>query len=429
MIKFPKEIKRILSALQANHFEAYTVGPCVRDSIGGLSPYAWDVATNAGIEDLKRIFPDSEVLSEKYATIRMEYIEEVEVDDLISEEGYIIDVYRYRNADGSLADNIDDDLKRRFFSCDAIGDSGIRMADPVGGLDDLNKKLLKTTVDAGEMFRKDPLKIMDALELVSKLGMDFSKDLYEAVVENYRELANVDMKELGEKFYEMMSGANTGKALSMIVNTGILNIILDDSSVAHLTSREKSDITLLCQNIDKTQKVPERRLGLFYSVLSKGKALPSIEKFQFEDDLNQKLIDAVKDMPTLYFAVTPEALKRFMYSHGMERFEYMLNLEKASRIVFDLDIELKIRSKLYTLDKIRTSGDPVFIEDLCIDYNDIIEAGITKDKEQAEKLAVYVLEHCINRPQDHNREKCLKLAKLYKRDPLSRATRKMQWMR
>lgn len=38
---------------------------------------------------------------------------------------------------------------------------------------------------------------------------------------------------------------------------------------------------VLAENIDKTYQVPERRLGLFYTCVSRKKAAPSIDKLKF----------------------------------------------------------------------------------------------------------------------------------------------------
>ena len=63
MIKIPKEVKRIMKTLEDRQFKAYAAGECVRDSLAGLKPYDWDVATSAGLADLKELFPDAKSVS------------------------------------------------------------------------------------------------------------------------------------------------------------------------------------------------------------------------------------------------------------------------------------------------------------------------------------------------------------------------------
>ena len=80
LVKLPKEVGKVMTRLQEAGFEAYVVGECVRDSILGRKPFGWDVTTNATLEDLKTVFPEAEVFSEKFGVIRLEYIEEAKID-------------------------------------------------------------------------------------------------------------------------------------------------------------------------------------------------------------------------------------------------------------------------------------------------------------------------------------------------------------
>ena len=57
LVRLPKEVGKVMTRLQEAGFEAYVVGECVRDSILGRKPFGWDVTTNAGLEDLKAVFP------------------------------------------------------------------------------------------------------------------------------------------------------------------------------------------------------------------------------------------------------------------------------------------------------------------------------------------------------------------------------------
>ena len=55
-IKIPKDVKKILDTLYQNGYEAFIVGGCVRDSILGIEPNDWDIATSAKPDDIIRVF-------------------------------------------------------------------------------------------------------------------------------------------------------------------------------------------------------------------------------------------------------------------------------------------------------------------------------------------------------------------------------------
>ena len=97
LVKLPKEVRKIMTELQNAGFEVYIEGECIRESVMGRSPYGWGLITDAGIDQMKELFPEAMVLSEKYQILRFEYIEEMPGKDGETEEsGIIIDLGRYR---------------------------------------------------------------------------------------------------------------------------------------------------------------------------------------------------------------------------------------------------------------------------------------------------------------------------------------------
>ena len=65
-IKLPQKVKDILDVIEANGYEAYVVGGCVRDSILGREPGDWDITTSARPEEIKALFGGiAEVLADK----------------------------------------------------------------------------------------------------------------------------------------------------------------------------------------------------------------------------------------------------------------------------------------------------------------------------------------------------------------------------
>jgi len=440
MIKFPKEVKAIIETLEKANFKAFVTGEAAGDSLAGLKPYGWDVSTSAGLEDLKRLFPEAEVVSEKFSVVRLEFLEVVTDDNGEDvETGTIVDISTFRKgsafADGKktgdveFAETIEEDLARRDFTMYAIADCGHQVVDPYDGFGDIKKKLVKTVGVPAETFAEDPARMLKAIRIAAELDFDLAQNVYEAISSNYKLLEKVSVERFRNEFVRILAAAHAGKGLNMILDTGIINLILGEDVVAGLSKREKSDLVTLSQNIDRSKQVPERRLGLFYTVMDKKKALPSIEKFNFDEKTHQYLVDAVHDMPKLYFAQTKELLKKFIYKHGMDRYNYLANLEKAQRIVFDYDSDTKIKSKMYLLEEIHGLREPIFIDDLTVDANDLIEVGICDTVEEGEKLLGLVVERLHIFPLKNKRDEILKLAKKYKSNKLAVATRGIRWMR
>ena len=420
MIKLPKDVKDVLAKLSKEGFRAYCVGGCVRDSLCGLKPSDWDIATNARYDDLKRLFPEFKTLSEKYSVVRNVFVVGNEPD----EEELTIDIATFRQ-DGvysdarkpdtvTFVDTLEEDLPRRDFTINALGDNGFEFIDTFGGRDDIKNKIIKTIGNPSERFKEDPVRMLRAIRLASELDFDLSKDVFDAIKANYMDLTKISLDRFRSEFIKIMGASNAGRGLNIIIDTGILNLILSGNDARHLTRREKQDLMLICKNAKDTKPVAERRLGLIYSILSPRKAKASIKKMQYDPELTQHLLDATNLMPKFFYCVNEKALKKFIFKYGEERFNYCFNLEKAQRIAFEVDIRMKLEAKVHFLNEINEQRQVVFPEDLRIDENDLIENGIVKDMKSAQLIILWLTEVCHNKNQWNDRAKLLEKAKTYK---------------
>ena len=323
---------------------------------------------------------------------------------------------------------VEEDLARRDFTINAIAESQDSLMDPYDGRADIKNKLIRTVGDAGVRFREDPLRMIKALRLAAELDFDLHKSVYDAIVSGHTMLSDVNPSKIRDEFTGMLSAPAAGKGLSMLLGTGMIADIIGQDAVDRLTKREMQDLTTLSQNIDKTQPVEDRRLGLFFACMDKKKVRPAIDRLNFNEVTHQHLVDAVNDLPKLYFTNNKPALKKFIYQRSMERYEFLLSMEKAQRIVFSYDSETKIRSKIFMLDEIHKFGEPIFPEDLKIDANDLIEAGIC-DRDKAQKILNMLTEEIHTHPKKNTREQLLKLAKVYSKNKVAAALRGIHWTR
>ena len=80
------------------------------------------------------------------------------------------------------------------------------------------------------------------------------------------------------------------------------------------------------------------------------------------------------------------------------------------------------------LDEIKAYKEPIFTEDMVIDGNDLLEAGICNE-EQVEKLLAMMVEELHVHPKLNTRKDLLKLAKKYKNNKMAAMTRGIHWLR
>jgi adenine C2-methylase RlmN of 23S rRNA A2503 and tRNA A37 len=78
---------------------------------------------------------------------------------------------------------------------------------------------------------------------------------------------------------------------------------------------------------------------------------------------------------------------------------------------------------------IQSNGEAVFLEDLVIDANDLMEAGIAETPEQAQELLELVVALVHKNPKNNQRDVLLKMAKKYSKNKLSARMRYIRWIK
>jgi tRNA nucleotidyltransferase/poly(A) polymerase len=176
--------------------EAYVVGGAVRDEVLGRQVVDVDVAT-----------PDPEVAARIYAGLS-----KGAVFPLSEHHG----AWRVAFKDGTtvdftpLAGSIEDDLRTRDFTINAIAQpvAGGDYVDPLGGLGDLESRMLRAVAEA--VFEDDPLRLLRAVRLEDELGFTLDEPT-ENLVRRYAGLAG---RPAGERIVgelERLSPAGFGR--------------------------------------------------------------------------------------------------------------------------------------------------------------------------------------------------------------------------
>jgi tRNA nucleotidyltransferase (CCA-adding enzyme) len=155
--------------------------------------------------------------------------------------------------------------------------------------------------------------------------------------------------------------------------------------------------------------------------------LKAIETLPHSSNNLQHFHDEMEFMHKIYFIRTPLEFKQFIAKIGMERYQYLHNLAKAQRLVYDLPEE-KIFSREYLLTTIRNNKEPIFVDDLAINGDDLIAAGFEEGEGIGEMLYM-LLDAVLQKPFLNEKQELLKLARTYKKSWLKRTTRNVKWLK
>lgn len=427
MVKLPKEVNQALKTLEGAGFEAYAAGACVRDAIMGRGPLDWDIACSADPESLKTLFPQAEVLDEEGSIVRIDGTKDGD------EDAVILDIAAFRKMDegGSTSAcggaSAEEDLAARGFTIDAIADNprgGIK--DPYDGRKDIKNRLVRPIGDAETVFRRDPIRMMEAILLAAELDFDLPKTVYDAMIQAGPLLEQTKVSRRRELFKAIITAEHAGKGLRMLAGAQIMPSLIGEAALK-MTARQRELFSGLADGIDKLKPVTERRLGLFYQCFEK-RGQEAIDLLEYDERTRRHLMDAMTQMTKIYFIRDKIELKQYIYAVGMERYDYVHNLAKAHRIVYPQG-NVKVQNRHYMLEDILANKEPIFIEDLAIDEADILEAGIADSREEAARL-LELLPDVVHRKPGHNeRDKLLEYARKFKKSRLKAAFRGVKWIK
>jgi hypothetical protein len=170
--------------------DACVVGGAVRDALIGRDSDDIDLATSDRPEEVME-----KCSSRGIRTIETG-IEHGTVTALVGDSEFEITTFRRdvstdgRNATVEFADSIQEDLKRRDFTINAMAYDG-GLIDPFGGQEDLEAEVIKTVGGPRFRFREDFLRIIRAVRFAARYGFDIygtereaMEDLAPEVMEN-----------------------------------------------------------------------------------------------------------------------------------------------------------------------------------------------------------------------------------------------------
>ena len=179
-IQMPGAVSDIIHTLQQAGYEAYAVGGCVRDSILGRIPDDWDITTSAKPEEVKALFRRTIDTGIQHGTVTV----------MVDKEGYEVTTYRidgdYEDGrhpkDVTFTASLKEDLRRRDFTINAMAyNDEDGLVDIFGGIEDIEKKMLRCVGDPEARFGDDALRMMRAVRFSAQLGYEIEEETQNAI--------------------------------------------------------------------------------------------------------------------------------------------------------------------------------------------------------------------------------------------------------
>jgi poly(A) polymerase len=209
----------ILSRLRRAGFQAHLVGGCVRDVLLDKKPKDFDIVTDARPQQIKRLFRRCFLIGRRFRLAhvyitRDRFVEVATFRAAVDPEQVEGGHFAANNVYGT----IDEDARRRDFTVNGLyynsADGSIR--DYGGGLEDLNRKIIRSIGDPCKRFQEDPVRIIRAARFCAQLGFSVSKNDLKAAHACASLITQSNAHRMLEELYKILRcGASAGTITKM----------------------------------------------------------------------------------------------------------------------------------------------------------------------------------------------------------------------
>jgi len=427
-IRLPQKVKDIITQLEDAGFEAYAVGGCVRDSLLGRTPNDWDVTTSAKPQQVKALFRHTIDTGIQHGTVTV----------MMEHEGFEVTTYRI---DGVYEDSrhpknviftskLVEDLKRRDFTINAMAynDRG-GVVDLFGGMEDLDRGVIRCVGDAVERFREDALRILRAVRFSAQLGFTIAEETKAAITELAPTLEKISAERIQTELVKLLLSMHP-EYLQEAYTLGITKVILPELDEAfrtvqdnphhmytvgehtmHCLSEVRADKSLrlaaLLHDIGKpaTRTTDEAGVDHFHGHAQLGEKLAEeiLKRLKFDNDTITKVKKYVKyhdyDIDT-----NAKSVRRAVNKFGEEYFMQIMELKRADILAQSLYQREEKLVRLAQLGEIfvqiQKEHQCVSLKTLEITGNDLIALGIPRGKRIGQILNL-LLEDVLQNPENN----------------------------
>lgn len=223
----PRVLKVLYRLINAGH-TAYLVGGGVRDLMMQRRPKDFDVATSAHPQQVRDLFRNSRLIGRRFRLVHVFFgPHNIEVatfrrraEDVEPEEPLI----RHDNTFGTA----EEDAFRRDFTVNALfyDPQSFHVIDYVGGVADLETRLIRTIGDPALRMREDPVRMLRAVRFASKLGFEIEPATRAAIERHRTDLLKASVPRLVEEIYRAFGIAAAGRAIELMYDLGLLEVLL-----------------------------------------------------------------------------------------------------------------------------------------------------------------------------------------------------------
>ncbi|GEN72223.1 CCA tRNA nucleotidyltransferase [Chryseobacterium lathyri] len=231
-----KLFKIIADAAEKNNQSVYIVGGYVRDLLmkRTASTDIDFVTEQSGIELAQTVANDIDPklkvsVFKTYGTAMIKY-KDLELEFVGARKESYTENSRKPEVEGGT---LEDDQKRRDFTINAMAISLNKtnfgeLIDPFNGVEDLEKRILRTPLEPAQTYSDDPLRMMRAVRFASTLNFVIEEKSLNAIKQEAERIKIVSMERIMVEFNKIMMSKKPSVGLGLMEETGLLKLIIPE---------------------------------------------------------------------------------------------------------------------------------------------------------------------------------------------------------
>ncbi len=228
-----EEALKVLYRLHRHGYLSYLVGGSVRDLLLGKSPKDFDLATNAHPHEINALFKNSRIIGRRFRLVHVFFkggkIIEVstfrsrsEFEEVQTEEGLTV-----RTDSFGLPE---EDSLRRDITINGLfyNIADFSIIDYVGGMADLEQRIIRTIGNPDERFEQDPVRMIRVIRHAARTGFSIEDQTYQAILRHCELIKRCSPSRLRDEFLRELKEGVANSSLRLMLQTGLLFSLFPD---------------------------------------------------------------------------------------------------------------------------------------------------------------------------------------------------------
>src|SRR4026209_2862757 len=212
----PEALNVLYRLRQGDHI-AYLVGGSVRDLLLGRKPKDFDIGTSAHPQQIKKLFRNCFIVGRRFRLCHVRFGRKVVEVSTFRRQAAVEEGDTLIRRDNTFG-TPEEDAFRRDFTVNALfyDIATFSVIDYVGGLEDLEKRVIRTIGDPAVRFREDPVRMLRAVALAARLQFTIDRDTPQAIRFLRGEIVKSSPARILEEFYKILRQGAARRTFEML---------------------------------------------------------------------------------------------------------------------------------------------------------------------------------------------------------------------